>query len=388
LPVPQDEDDLAPLQTQPEAPADPPGDARLWASALDRFHSEWRKLGPLAHTVPREAQAGLSQRMVAAVRRLDLPLQAARARAADQRQALVARARALTLSPGSDGPGRGRDLAAEVRALQADWQQHATALPLARADEQALWADFKAATAAAFAAREAAYSAREAEFEAHAAERTALIERLRPPADGDPVTQRRLLAEIDLAWQRCGPAPRARAAALDAEFRAARDGLQRWLDDSAQRAWQASCDALDAKVALCLARERQAAAGADLDMSANTAAWSTLARLPAPLEDALRRRAGLVPADGSGAAHEVDELLLQIETAWALPTPPAFETARRERKLLAMKQALEGRRSLAPEPLPPLAALALLLSRASLDAGQHERLAAVLAAWRRQGPQR
>ena len=32
--------------------------------------------------------------------------------------------------------------------------------------------------------------------------------------------------------------------------------------------------------------------------------------------------------------------------------------------------------------------MALLLSRADLDAGQHDRLAAVLAEWRRQGPQR
>jgi hypothetical protein len=201
------------------------------------------------------------------------------------------------------------------------------------------------------------------------------------------VVQRRTLAEVDAAWQRCGPAPRARAAALDAEFRAAREALRRWVDASAQRAWQATSDALDAKLALCQAREQGTA---DLDAAATAASWQALPVLPAPLEDAMRRRAGLAPADGAATAPDVDDLLLLIETAWDLPTPPAFESARRARKLLAMKESLEGRRSVAPEALAPAAALARLLSRdglnAGLNAGQRDRLAAVLAAWRLRGP--
>lgn len=373
---------------QPQTPAEPPAPGfdlpRRLATALDRFHVEWRKLGPIEHTVPRQARAALVERMEAAVHRVQAPLEAARAAAGAQRQALVARARTLA----GDAPGRGRDLVGEVRALQAEWQRHAKALPLARAHEQALWSDFKAAIDAAFAAREAAYSAREAEFEAHAAERTALIERLRPRPGDSPATQRRTLAEVDAAWQRCGPAPRDRADALEAQFRAAREGLRQCSAEGEQRAWQATCDALDAKLALCKVREQRIAEGAALDVEATTASWSTLPALPAPLEDAMRRRAGLAQADGTDAAPDVDDLLLQIETAWDLPTPPAFESARRERKLLALKDSLEGRRPVAPKALGPVAAMARLLSRADLDAGQHDRLAAVLAEWRRRGPQR
>ena len=102
----------------------------------------------------------------------------------------------------------------------------------------------------------------------------------------------------------------------------------------------------------------------------------------------MRRRAGLAPANGTDTALDADDLLLQVETAWDLPTPPAFESARRERKLLAMKVSLEGRRSVASEALAPVAALALLLSREGLDAGQRDRLTVVLAAWRLRGPQR
>lgn len=376
--------DAAPTESEGETSAETSVDARALASALDRFNTEWRKLGPLEHTVPRAARAALVARMEAAVRRVEVPLQAARRQARAQREGLVARARTLA----GEAPGRGRDLAGEVRALQADWQQHAKALPLARADEQALWTEFKAAIEAAFAAREAVFSAREAEFEAHAAERVALIQHLQVRPEDSPGAQRRTLAEVDAAWQRCGPAPRARAAALEADYRAAREGLRQWLDNSAQRAWLATCDALDAKLALCLAREQAAAAdGAVVDPAAWAASWQALPALPPRLEDALRQRAGAAQVDGGDKTPSVDDLLLQIETAWDLPTPLAFESARRERKLMAMKLALEGRRAGVPEPLPVDAAMAHLLGRGGLDGGQRDRLAAVLVAWRQRGPQ-
>ena len=379
-------DSAAPASTvddeAPQEKSDVPADAHALATALERFQAEWRKLGPLEHTVPRAARAALGERMEAALRRVAAPLQAARRLARADREALVARARALA----GDAPGRGRDLVDEVRALQAEWQRQARALPLARAEEQALWTDFKTAIDAAFAARAAVSSARDAELEAHAAERAALIARLQVRPELSPSAQRRALAEVDAAWQRCGPAPRGRADALDAEFRAARDALRQWLDQSAHRAWQSTCDALDAKLALCLAREQEAAA--DVEPEAQAASWQALPVLPAPLEEALRRRAGLAPADGADTAPPIDDLLLQIEAAWDLPTPPAFEAMRRERKLLALKAALGSRHVGASEALPPDAALAQLLGRGGADTGQRERLAAVLAAWRRRGPQR
>ena len=373
-------DDAAQPESKNKATTEIPVGVHALALALDRFHVEWRKLGPMEHTVPRPALAALTERMEAAVRRVEVPLRAARRRAGVEREALVSRARALA----GGALGRDRDLVGEVRSLKSEWQLHAKALPLARADEQALWTDFKAAIDAAFTARDAHFSAREAEFEAHAATRAALIKRLQACYEDSPVVQRRTLAEVDAAWSQCRPAPRARAAALDAEYRAARDTLRQRLDDVTQRDWQATCDALDRKLALCLAREQ----AADADPAARAASWQELPVLPAPLEQALRRRVGLAPADDAKTALAVDDLLLQIETVWDLPTPRAFESARRERKLLAMKAALEGRRAGAPESLWPDAALAHLLGRSGLDAGQSARLGAILAAWRQRGPKR
>lgn len=363
------------------APAQHHDPARRLAAALDHFRTEWRKHGPVEHTVPRASRDALVARMEAAVARLEAPLQAARSQARAQREALVARARALAAA------GPGRDLVDQVRALQAEWQQHAKRLPLARADEQALWTEFKGAIDTAFAARNAAHHAREAEFEGHAAERHALIERLRQMPDDSAPALRRLLADTEAAWRQCGPAPRARAAALEAEFQAACGALRQRLDHSAQNAWQTACEALEAKLRLCEQAEAERAADATADGDALAADWAALPALPAPLEDTLRRRAGLAPAGVAAAPVDVDNLLLQIEIAWELPTPPAFEAARRARKLLAMKTALEGRRAAEPQAQEPAAMLAQLLGCAGLNTGQRARLAAVLAARRRRGPQ-
>jgi hypothetical protein len=362
--------------------ADESVQAQVQATAIDRFRVAWRKLGPVEHTTPRAAQAALAERMAEAVRRVEGPLQAARQSARAEREVLVARARALT---GENG-GLGRNVAGDLRLLQDEWQRQAKALTLGRADEQALWAEFKAAIDAGFAAREAAFNARDAEFEAHAAERQALIERLRVRPEDNLATQRRALTEVEAAWQRCGPAPRARAQALEADFRTAREALRQWLGEAAQRDWLATCDALAAKLALCEAREQGAdAAAADLQADVLDASWQALPLLPAPLEQALRQRAGLGPAQAVQAGPPTGELLLQIETAWDLPTPPAFESARRERKLLALKTALEGRRTGAAEAVTPERALTMLLGRSGLDDAARARLATVLAAWRKRG---
>jgi exonuclease SbcC len=375
---------LAELEVAPAPSVDegaPQPDWRGLAEFLDRFGLAWRKLGPIEHTVPHKARAALLERMNVAVQRLEAPLQEARRVARLQRERLLERARALA----SEAPGR--ELVDKVRDLQAQWQQQARALPLARADENALWRDFKAAIDGAFSAREAAFQAREAEFSAHAAERAALIARLEALRADTPAAElKRALSEVEAAWQRAGPAPRSQAQALESQFRQAHDKARRWLAESAGRVWHVTCDALQAKLALC----------DDLEASADRAAaqtelaqrWSVLPALPPALEQVLALRAGLTGANAQGGppslAQSTDELLLQLEAAWGLESPAAIESARRLLKLQAMKAALESRRPAAPSP-SPAQWLAELLRRTALDAAQRERLDAVLAALRRRG---
>ncbi len=382
-------------------------DLRPAISALDHFRVEWRKLGPVEHTVPRKAQDRLVQRMDAAVQRLHEPIDAARQGAQLARQDLIERAKALAAfaqAQAQNGPppergGYGaaragvRDMVGEVRALQGQWQLSAQSLPLPRQLENALWQQFKSALDAVFSAREAAFSARDAEFKAHADERQALIERvealveaLQAGGEASAHDTKRTLAEVDAQWQRCGPAPRAQAGALEDRFRRAREAAQQWLAGSRQRSWNATCDALDAKLALCVAREQGAAA------DALAPDWAALPALPAAWETALQQRAGLAtaaPEPHKPARLGAEAVLLQLEAAWNLPSPPAFAAARRELQLQAMKAALETRRSAAAtaQALSPDQWLALALRQPTgADQTLQERLATVLAALRRRGP--
>ena len=380
-------DTLNALALPDGAPGEAAPDWKLLSAALDRFHTEWRKLGPLEHTVPHQQRGALLERMGAAVSRLEAPLNEARRGAEQTRERLIARAQALAAEAGP-GP-QARELGGKVRELQAEWQQHAAALPLARAAENALWGRFKAGIDAVFAARDAVFNAREAEFQAHGAERAALIARLAAlPAEAAPAELKRTLAEVDAQWQRAGPAPRNDAAALDAGFRSTRDAAQRQLASHGQRSWHAVCDTLAAKLALCEALENETSAAparATLEQ-----AWAGHAVLPAVWEQALARRASLNSAaksDGAPLAASSDELLLQLEAAFQLESPPAFQGARRALKLQAMKAALEGRPSVAAQAaLTPDLWLAAALGRAALDESQRQRLRQVIAALRERGP--
>ncbi len=412
--------------------SDSPAELRPAMAALEQFRVEWRKLGPLEHTVPHKAREPLAARMESALQRLQAPLDAAWQRAQQERQSLIERAQALAAqsqaqtqaqapaekpagNPNAAPPyaghrGSGVDVVSEVRALQNQWQQCAKALPLPRNAENALWSQFRSALDAVFAARDAVFSARDAEFKAGTDERLALITRLESLGDASAADTQRALAETHAQWQRCGPAPRAQAAALDERFWRAQEAAQRWLAGSQQRSWQARCDALVAKVALCEAQERSAAPAADgtadntadntaetaaesaAETAANTkaAAWAALLPLPDAWETALQQRAGLTAVTSPHSKLSFDAVLLQLEAAWNLPSPPERAAARRDLQLQAMKAALETRRASAAgagaAATTPEGWLAEALRRPPQDKEQRERLQAVLTALREQGP--
>jgi exonuclease SbcC len=364
--------------------ADAGADPSHWrpvAEALEHHLTEWRKLGPVEHTVPRKAQAGLLAQWEAAVQRLQGPLQQARQVAQTARQALVARARELAAQAAAGNASR--DTVPQVRDLQASWQQQARSLPLQRATENALWSDFKSAIDSIFAARDAAFNARDAEFKAHAAERQALVQRLEELSAETPEAQlKRTLTEVQGQWQRCGPAPRAEAAALDERWQRALTTARGHMNQSALQRWQTVCDALQTKRSLGSEWATQSG-----DADERQARWTALPALPAAWDEALRQRAGLVSAAAAPlSASAADQCLLQLESAWNLPSPPAHEDARRALKLQAMKAAMESRRGPAVASRTPDELFADVLRQASLDDEQEARLAALLQALRRRGP--
>jgi len=361
--------------------------------ALAHFQTEWRKLGPIEHTIPHKSQAALMERMKASIGRLEGPLGEVHVNAQAQREQLIVRAKAL----GQDAQGRG--LLVKLRELQSQWQSHAKSQPLPRKVENHLWAEFRAATDALMNLREAAFSARDAGFKANQATREALIARLEElHQDTPPAEIKRVLATVDTEWRTAGEAPKNQAARLESRYRAARDKALEHVAGSAQRTWNRSCDALLAKLALCARLE-----SADPEMPSALAdvqvRWAELPSLPPRWEQALQARyqagcdhpGGANPADaqipntGTSRSGSFDQLLLQLESSLDIPSPAAFQIARRTLKLLAMKDAMEGRRSATPAPLDKEGMLAAAFGHSHLDADQGKRLEAVIAALRRSG---
>jgi hypothetical protein len=303
----------------------------------------WRKLGPVEHTVPREAQKGdhaVASRYAAALEALEAPLRVAYREAGEERERLIAAAKSL----GEAGPAA-RDTIDKVRALQAKWQAHAKSLPLPRREETALWSAFKAATDAVFTARDAARAGRETEASAQIKAREAIIESLLALSAANARSApeiKRALANAETAWRACAEVPRPHAARLDARYRAACDAARKRLRDIADHAAQARFEALIATMRLC--DEREAASELTPDLQAR---WSAVEDLPDAWKSAMEARFRGV------AAHKPEALadtLLNLEAACGIDSPSEFMAARRQLKMRALKIAMEDRRASVTTP--------------------------------------
>jgi len=352
--------------------ATPPADETGWREqvrALDTFQTGWRKLGPVEHTVPHKSREALVARWRAAVARIEAPLEAARKEAERGREALIARAQALVAEGAS---GQGRELVPRVRDLQGEWQEHAKSVPLSRGAENSLWTRFKAETDAVFAQREAVFTARDEVLRANLMVREALVERLAALTADTPAAElKRTLSEVDAQWRQAGDVPRHDVPRIDVAWRNAREVAQSHLAASAQRKWQVTVESVLARHALCEQREREGASPA-LDE-----AWAAQPAVPAVWDRALidRWARPAAPAD----ADTVDQWLLQVEMALDMPSPEAFQAARREWKLRAMKAALESRQATSADTVGVDDGFAHLLGQPALAPGQRERFDAIVA---------
>ncbi|MFY9328783.1 MAG: DUF349 domain-containing protein [Georgfuchsia sp.] len=365
--------------------SDESGAAPDWkeiARALAHFQSEWRKLGPMQHTVPHKKQAALSERMKSSVARVEDPLREVQRSAKAEREQFIVRARTLSQN------AQDRDVVAKVRELQAQWQQHAKSQPLQRAIENAMWTDFRAAIDAIMNRREEALNARTAQFEANQEVREALIVRLQAVGQDAPAAEiKRVLAEIDSEWHKAGEAPRNQAAKQESRFRDARDKVQQYLANSAQRKWHVMCDALVGKLALCDEIEALTSA-VPTDITDIEARWAALPALPTRWEQSLlgRLKASCENTPTPANGDMLNDLLLQLETTLDIPSPDAFNAARRSLKLQWMKETMEGRRSANSTPADINEMIATVFGCMHYDVEQRHRLEAIIDVLRKSAP--
>lgn len=347
---------------------------RAIARALDEAQTAWRKLGPVEHTVPRKAQQGekgVIARYAAARQALEAPLGEAYRQAAEERAQLVAAAQKLA------GSGA-RDTIDKVRALQTQWQAHAKALTLPRREESELWSAFKAATDAVFAERDAARGAKQAQVDAGLQAREDIIARVGALSASNAASEiRRGLAEADAAWRASGAVARPQAARLDARYRAARDAASRRLAELAASAAQARFDALIAATALCHEIETSGAPPADAE-----ARWNAVENLPDAWKTRLEAR--FRGAGSPSPSESLPDLLLKLEIACGIDSPAEFLAERQRMKLLALKHAMENRRSAASTPQDLERWLLDAAATPRPDESSRARLAAIIAAVRQQ----
>lgn len=361
-------------------PSDEGGAAPDWKALtreLDRFQTAWRKLGPLEHTAPHAAQGRLQERQRAALARVEAPLQAARTRAALQREQLIARAEQL--SPSTASGGAAPDAARGVRDLQTQWQDQARQLPLPRGLENALWARFKAATDAVFAQREAGLAARDAELAANLAHAESLIAQLQALSETTALAElQATLAEVDRAWRQGGELPRGAGQALEPRYRKARDLALALVGQAQQQHWLAQCNALQAKLLLC--QQQEADAPAAQPVPELQARWAALPQLPAAWEQALAPRWARTAASAALPQQAFEDLLLRLEMALGLPATAERQAARQSLKLRALKEAMEGRSASSDGPAQHVAWWQAALKQGSLLPEQQQRLQALLDA--------
>ncbi len=363
-----------------QLPTDEGGGAPDWKALtrdMDRFQTAWRKLGPPEHTAPHAAQKGLQTRLQEALSRLEIPLQAARANAAAQREQLIARAEQL--SPSNPQGGMPPEAARQVRDLQTQWQDQARQLPLPRGLENALWTRFKTATDAVFAQREASFAARDAELAANLVHAESLITRLQALSEASSVSEvESALAEVDKAWRQGGELPRGAGQALEPRYRAARDRAWALVSQAQQQQWLTQCAALAAKLQLCQERETSAPDAPATDE--HSARWAAVPSLPPAWDQPLTQRWTRATPSAALTQQALEDVLLRLEMALGLPATAQQQAARQSLKLRALKEAMEGRSAASDGPAQQLAWWQSALKQGALLPEQLQRLQALLTA--------
>jgi DNA repair protein SbcC/Rad50 len=328
-------------------------DWRAVNRALEEARIAWRQLGPVERSVPRKAQTGdkgVITRYDLARQALEGPLKEAHREAMEQRRRFIDAAKSLRESTTA------RDLVDKVRALQAQWQAHATGLALPRSIETALWTEFKSTIDVIFMERDAARSAKDAELNAHVKAREEIVERLAALASSsDPSQIKRAIADADSAWRASPEVSKVRATQLDKRFQATRELVSKRLGKLAALALQARFDALIAKMALCDEHELAGGLTAELD-----ARWNAITDLPdawnRKLEARFRGTVHVQPSPQmnspaySKSKDDLPETLLHLELACGMESPEEFLAARQQMKLRALKDAMEGRRPVTTTP--------------------------------------
>jgi hypothetical protein len=372
----------------PESDAAPQPGWKQLAQFEAGMRQAWQRLGPLGHKEKRVLERSFNT----ALKAVQTPLRDRQKIEIEAREALIAQVADLTADD--------RQALDTLRRIQAQWQQRAQGVPLARKDEQALWHAFRTACDAVFAQRKEVALNQDAQRQTHLQEKEAVCAQLEQAvavaaADAsapafDTSAVQASLQQAKAAWSRIGPVPRATERAIEKRFRDAAGTLQRLLqtaqDHAAAAAAAAEAAQIDERLAMCFALDAVLTQGglAAEDVDAWRTRWQAAPRLThatRALEQVLTQRFETALAGiGSNVVGDAylqhlqqqrarfDDTLLEVEIALGLDSPPELARQRMQLQVALLQSSLKaGAPSLSPQQqLARLCALPALADQTTL----------------------
>lgn len=311
----------------------------------------WFDAGPL----PRKDAKAMQKRFDALTGEIDGKIDAQRAAERARRREMIDRARSIAERAAESG-----SIAAMI-ALQKQWQETMKgAIRLRAKEDQTLWEEFRAAGNALFGKRDAEKAALNSERDAHVAQRRVLIEEMKALAGGDdPAAIRRGIDEIGSRWSAMEWPDRKPMRQWEQNFSNARGEASERIAALRGDAERRQRAAAAARMAVVERAEQALAEGTVPDLESVRAEVQGMlgegekpdARLQARLA-ALEAAAKAGPeawrAKTEKLRAERDALLLELEIALNLPSPPELDGERRMRML---KRLAESKNSRATPPL-------------------------------------
>lgn len=319
-----------------------------WLRETDR---DWRE-GNLGSVDP-AAWKKLDARLKEALAPLRAVLAASREEGKSGRQALIAEVEALLPR------AMEREAPSLVKAVQARWQEHSKAHPLAQRDERALWESFRAACDAVFEARHAKRKeedGRKQEGRRALEDVCAQLEALARATEKDEKEVRAQSRELQERWRAGARGADPALRALEGRFRGAVKSVEASLAARERKREAAVWSTLAEKERLC--EDLEAAVLAGGPGTAGEAAqerWLALPQLPGAWEKkmAARRDAALgalADATAAGAyrpriergGEARREGLLDLEMALGLESPADLQPQRLALQVKLLKERFGG----------------------------------------------
>lgn len=350
------------------------------AGFYTRVSQAWQRQGP----IDRKDKKRLNAEFMQALALLSEPLSQQRSMEIARREQLIEEVQGLNPDE--------RTAADALRLLQERWQQQAKSLPLERHDEQALWQRFRAACDTFFDRRKEVATAADADRRQHLRVKEDLCTRLEAAINVPDEATSKTLREVQNAWDKIGPVPRASEQQVETRYRAAVAALHGKVDQARQNALKAEREILHAKVRLCQTVE--AALLPDTEHASPMldqwrAEWQALGRLSSAFEQAMQRRfdAALHAVD-VGDRSRVIELdrnratlsheLLRCEILQGIESPAALSRERLRLQVEVLQTSLRGRPAV---PASDERLLQLCALPAMADAEAAQRLGRLIVRW-------